>query len=298
MPKKPDVKALLRARSNKGGVDIVDADTTVNTKKYLTLLPQDIEPDPSQPRKTFDPEKLDELKSSIKARGQQQPITVRKGSRAGKYIIISGERRWRAISELEGFSIDCIYDEGGSVEELDLLLRQLDENERRADVNAFETAQQHQRVFDLCDGDLAEAAAQVQMSKSRLSTSLKLVGSSELIREFASKNNIKDVDALNALVRIAEADEGKANEFIKQYENGEVNSLRKEATGLAKSSAPAAKKKSKTKPSSKTAAKQLASASITENEEGYVLEIVVGEKPQIFSMPKEVYEKLIGGLNA
>src|SRR5207344_3217740 len=56
-----------------------------------------LEPGPFQPRGTIDPTSLDELVSSIQARGILQPILARPHpSRAGHYQIIAGERRWRA----------------------------------------------------------------------------------------------------------------------------------------------------------------------------------------------------------
>ena len=53
-------------------------------------------PDPNQPRKEFDPEALAELAASLKARGQLQPIRVRWDEGPGKWVIIAGERRYRA----------------------------------------------------------------------------------------------------------------------------------------------------------------------------------------------------------
>ena len=54
----------------------------------------EIIPNPTQPRTQFDEEALDELADSIRQLGVIQPITVKKAA-DGKYIIISGERRWR-----------------------------------------------------------------------------------------------------------------------------------------------------------------------------------------------------------
>ena len=60
----------------------------------------DIEPNPLQPRTDFDEEALQELATSIAELGVIQPITLKRGDN-GKYIIISGERRWRA-SQMAG----------------------------------------------------------------------------------------------------------------------------------------------------------------------------------------------------
>ena len=63
--------------------------------KIETLPLREIEPDPDQPRKTFDDETLAELASSIAEHGLIQPIAVRP-KLSGGYLIVAGERRWRA----------------------------------------------------------------------------------------------------------------------------------------------------------------------------------------------------------
>src|SRR3954468_16847570 len=55
-----------------------------------------IVPDPKQPRKIFTPEELQDLSDSIRARGLLQPIRVRWDEEREKYVIVAGERRWRA----------------------------------------------------------------------------------------------------------------------------------------------------------------------------------------------------------
>src|SRR5699024_1896997 len=55
-----------------------------------------IQPDPEQPRRTFDDERLEELRDSIRAEGVLQPIVVRYDTERDVYVIVHGERRWRA----------------------------------------------------------------------------------------------------------------------------------------------------------------------------------------------------------
>ena len=64
-------------------------------KEIRTLKISQIQPNPDQPRKTFDAEKLQLLANSIEEHGIIQPIVVRKED-SGFYTIIAGERRWRA----------------------------------------------------------------------------------------------------------------------------------------------------------------------------------------------------------
>src|SRR4051812_30235147 len=66
-------------------------------------------PDPEQPRKTFDEESLEHLARSLKTTGQLQPIRVRWSKPHGKWVIIAGERRYRAALRVGYKSIACQF---------------------------------------------------------------------------------------------------------------------------------------------------------------------------------------------
>lgn len=77
-----------------GGYTDTVPDQELKDKDISQVDIMDIDPNPNQPRKTFDQEKIDDLARSIKDHGLVQPIAlVRKGDR---YTIVAGERRWRA----------------------------------------------------------------------------------------------------------------------------------------------------------------------------------------------------------
>ena len=81
------------------GLDTLFADlpeTTGDDAGVSTLPLREIEPDPEQPRKHFDQEALNQLAASITENGLLQPIAVRPKKLGTGYIIIAGERRWRA----------------------------------------------------------------------------------------------------------------------------------------------------------------------------------------------------------
>ncbi|MEZ4498331.1 MAG: ParB/RepB/Spo0J family partition protein [Thermomicrobiales bacterium] len=76
----------------------------VNELPGSSLIALDrIDPDPDQPRRTFDEERLEELAASIRIEGVLQPIVVRYDIAIDRYIVVHGERRWRA-SQLAGLS--------------------------------------------------------------------------------------------------------------------------------------------------------------------------------------------------
>ena len=111
----------------------------------LQTLPMSaIYPNPDQPRKSFDEAKLDELAASIQRRGLMQPIKVRPC--AAGYMIISGERRWRAHQRIEAPTIDALVEEADeqSADEQSII-----ENLQRVDITPLEEAHAYQRMMDL-----------------------------------------------------------------------------------------------------------------------------------------------------
>lgn len=114
-----------------------------------------IEPDPKQPRRAMEPTALDDLAKDIKARGVQQPITIRKPITAGDlYIIKYGERRWIASRLAGKKTISCIlagaeklvHDK--SDRNLERLFDQAKENHEREPLNALDWAYMCKRMKD------------------------------------------------------------------------------------------------------------------------------------------------------
>ena len=109
----------------------------------VTLPLQKIEPNPLQPRKTFDQEELASLAESIRMHGIIQPLTVRKLP-TGFYQIIAGERRWRA-ARLAGLSdVPVVIMEADDKKAMELALI---ENLQRADLNPIEEALGYQELM-------------------------------------------------------------------------------------------------------------------------------------------------------
>ncbi len=105
-----------------------------------------VEINPFQPRKDFDPASMEELATSIKTYGLIQPITVRRLA-ANSYQLISGERRLRA-SKLAGLLTIPVYIRIANDQEL--LEMALVENIQRKDLNAIEVAISYQRLMEEC----------------------------------------------------------------------------------------------------------------------------------------------------
>jgi ParB family chromosome partitioning protein len=131
----------------------------------------EIEPNPLQPRQDFDEEALAELSASIAQLGVIQPITLKRTG-DNRYIIISGERRWRA-SKMAGFDKLPAYIR--EVEDEDLHAMALVENIQRQDLNAIEIALGMQRLIDECGLTQEAMAEKVGKKRSTVSNYMRLL---------------------------------------------------------------------------------------------------------------------------
>ena len=153
--------------SNKGlgkGLGALLGDFTeepqVNTPYQLLPLYK-IEPNPDQPRRSFDEEELQALADSITEHGIIQPLTVRL-LKTGYYQIIAGERRWRA-ARMAGLSqIPAVIIEADDKKAMELALI---ENLQRQDLNPVEEAQGYQSLME--DFGLTQEEASKRVGKSR-----------------------------------------------------------------------------------------------------------------------------------
>lgn len=128
-------------------------------------------PNPTQPRKRFDEEALQELADSIRQLGVIQPVTLRKAE-GDKYIIISGERRWRA-SQMVGLETLPAYIREADDENLHAMA--LVENIQRQDLNAIEIALGMQRLIEECGLTQEAMADKVGKKRSTVSNYMRLL---------------------------------------------------------------------------------------------------------------------------
>jgi ParB family chromosome partitioning protein len=118
-------KGIEAIISNKGSSELEN--------NYIEIDIENIYPNPFQPRKKFNIEKIKELASSIKETGMIQPIIVYK--KAGKFHLIVGERRWRAVRYLKWKKIPAIIKD---ISTDNVMIGALVENIQREDLNAIE----------------------------------------------------------------------------------------------------------------------------------------------------------------
>ena len=141
----------------------------------LKELPiENVIPNPNQPRKTFDDAKLRELSNSIKHSGLLQPIIVAKGQNenSGKYIIIAGERRYRA-TKLAG--LDKIKAVIIDIAEKDILKNAIIENVQREDLNPVEEANGYKHIIEDFGYTHDQLAKEVGKSRSHITNLLRIL---------------------------------------------------------------------------------------------------------------------------
>jgi ParB family transcriptional regulator, chromosome partitioning protein len=105
------------------------------------LIPIDrLVPDPDQPRKVFTDEAIDRLADSLRARGMLQPIRARWDTDLGRWVIVAGERRFRAARRAGWTEVPCVTVEGAMTDS-EILQDQLIENCLREDLQPLEQAE-------------------------------------------------------------------------------------------------------------------------------------------------------------
>ena len=147
---------------------------------------QKVEPNPLQPRKTFEPEALDELAASIREHGVIQPLTVRKMP-SGFYQIIAGERRWRAarLAGLDEVPVVIIEADDKKAMELALI-----ENLQRADLNPIEEAQGYQQLMQEYGMTQEQAAARVGKSRPAVANAMRLLALPQPVLELVRSGKL------------------------------------------------------------------------------------------------------------
>jgi ParB family chromosome partitioning protein len=163
-----------------------------------------IEPDPGQPRREFGGEELGRLAASLKARGQLQPVRVRWDEGRGVYVILAGERRWRA-AKLAGLeALSCVVQEGDLTED-ERLMVQLVENALREDLKPVEQARAFRRLMDARGYSTRDLADELHVAQSSVVRALSLLGLPAEVQDRVDGGSLPATTA-SELARIAEPD--------------------------------------------------------------------------------------------
>ena len=189
-------KGLGRGLDAIFGTDKVAVKATPMTQMAEIAIGKII-PNPTQPRTQFDDEALAELAESIKPVGVIQPITVKKSGE--EYIIISGERRWRAaqmvgVERLPAYIRD--------VDDENLHAMALVENIQRQDLNAIEIALGMQRLIEECGLTQEAMADKVGKKRSTVSNYMRLLNLPDEV-QLALKEGLISMGHAKAIAGVA-----------------------------------------------------------------------------------------------
>jgi ParB family chromosome partitioning protein len=156
----------LSGEAEGSGVQLVDVDA--------------LEPNPLQPRASWDDAGLESLAQSIIEHGVIQPLIVTRGDAGTPYRIIAGERRWRAARRAGLNAVPVVVRDATSAQTLEIALV---ENLQRADLNPLEEALAYRQLADEFNLSQAEIARRVGKSRPAISNALRLLDLPEDARQ-------------------------------------------------------------------------------------------------------------------
>jgi ParB family transcriptional regulator, chromosome partitioning protein len=191
LPPRPAAAARPEAASAPTNVSPLDAN----------ILPiSAIRPNPNQPRTAFDPEKLNELAQSIRANGIIQPVTVQ-AAENGAYLLIAGERRWRAaqLAGLTEIPVHVKHVETDRISELALI-----ENIQRVDLNPVDTAKAFKELVDSYHLSHDQIADRTGKDRSTITNFLRLLRLTEPVLDALAAGHIS-VGHARALLNVTDA---------------------------------------------------------------------------------------------
>jgi len=164
-----------------------------------------ISPDEGQPRRTFDETKLEELAGSLREHGLLQPIRVRPdATRPGRFVIVAGERRWRAAQRAGMVEIAAVVVAQRQRDDK-VVIEQIIENLQREDVNAVEEGQSYRALIAALGCSQADLARRLSKSTSHVSRLLAVAELDDSTKAKIVSGELNYLDALRERDRLAAA---------------------------------------------------------------------------------------------
>ena len=173
---------------------------------------EDIFPNPDQPRKVFNEKALEELANSIKINGVIMPIVLQKCAN-GKYMIIAGERRFRASKIAGNKTIPAIikeYDER-RIKEISLI-----ENLQREDLNPIEAGNAMKQLMDDYGLTQEQLSERIGKSRSAVANTLRLLSLSDDVKALVAEGKVSSGHAKSIVTLNKEEQIKLANRVVKE----------------------------------------------------------------------------------
>jgi ParB family transcriptional regulator, chromosome partitioning protein len=201
----------LRAEAQAPQTSITPADKyegAIRTRAFAELPVSAVVRDESQPREEFDPEDLRRLAESIKRFGQLAPIRVRHDADRNRWVVLVGERRWRAcqLAGLERVRVEFV---DRSMTEADILAEQVVENAVRADLLPVEQGKAYQRLMEYNGWSAKDLAESIGVELTAVYRSLALLRLPEDVAKQVDTGQIKATAAYE-IAKLPTADDQRA----------------------------------------------------------------------------------------
>ena len=180
----------------------------------LMIPVKEIRPNPYQPRKYFDEEKLNELAQSIKEHGIFQPLILKKSIQG--YEIVAGERRYRAATIIGLEEVPAILVEFTDAQMMEIALL---ENIQREDLNAIEEAQAYQSMMKELGLTQEELSKRVGKSRTHIANTVRLLKMPKKLQTYVLEGKLT-MGHVNPLIGL---DDTKAFEFAKKAIDQELS---------------------------------------------------------------------------
>ena len=175
----PEVKALSkRPALGRGLGALIPGGSPFERKGVIQLGIEEIRPQRGQPRRHFDERNIEELAESIRSKGILLPLIVRRAESG--YLIVAGERRWRAAQKAGLRELPVMVREVSEKEAFELALI---ENIQREDLNPVEEAEAYQRLIEEHGLTQEELASRVGKDRSTVANALRLLRLPEAIKQ-------------------------------------------------------------------------------------------------------------------
>ncbi|WP_146534042.1 ParB/RepB/Spo0J family partition protein [Rubripirellula reticaptiva] len=163
-------------------------------RSFGTLDIDKLIPDPEQPRVDFSDDEIEQLANSIKEKGQLQPIRVRWSEELSTWIIISGERRYRASKQAGLKLVNCQFVED-SLSKSEVLQQQLIENLLRENLKPIEEAKAFEQLREMTGWNSKQLAESIRVTPSKVTRSLALLRLPEEVRQRVEEGKLSALAA-------------------------------------------------------------------------------------------------------
>jgi ParB family chromosome partitioning protein len=165
-----------------------ESDNAIQENSNLLISINKIKSDEEQPRKLFDSEKIAELAESIKTHGIIQPLILRQYTK-DQYIIVAGERRWRAAKMAGLKEIPAIIME---LSDKDILEISLIENIQRQDLNPIEEAVAYRKLLNDFKITQEELSKRIGKSRVTIANTMRLINLDERVQQYIIESIITE----------------------------------------------------------------------------------------------------------